>query len=86
MRKEWFHGRFIVVPGACVVTSDRSMDFVAVRERSVGGVSERTIALLDNLLVRWPLEAFSPEEIAEQWSQLSPEFSGPPITVGNMMQ
>ena len=83
MRREWFHGRFIVVPGACVVSSDRSLDFVGVRETSNGGVSESHLALLDNMLARWSIDSFGPEELDRHFSDLPLEFAGPPIVVGD---
>ena len=76
MSGEWLHGRFIVVPGACIVSSDRSMDFVGLRYLSDGGRGIEKIALLDNLLVRWAPNILSPDELSRRWSSLTPMFSG----------
>lgn len=82
MRREWFHGRYIVLPGACVVSSDRSLDFVGKRETSNGGVSESRLGLLDNMLARWSIDTFGPEELVQHFNELRSEFPGPPIVVG----
>lgn len=83
MSGEWFHGRFIVVPGACVVSSDRSMDFVGLRHSSDGGRPVEKIGMLDNLLVRWAPTVLAPDELSRRWGLLAPMFSGQNlITIG----
>lgn len=76
MSGEWLHGRFIVVPGACIVSSDRSMDFVGLRYLSDGGSGIEKIGLLDNLLVRWAPSILPPDELSRRWSSLTPMFFG----------
>lgn len=83
MSGEWLHGRFIVVPGACIVSSDRSMDFVGLRHSSDGGRPVEKIGMLDNLLVRWAPAVFAPDDLSRRWSLLAPMFSGQnQITIG----
>lgn len=81
MAGEWLHGRFIVIPGACVITSDRSMDFVGLRYLSDGGAPADKLGLLDNVLVRLRPTPLS-EEISRRWATLDQPFSGPLHKIG----
>ena len=83
---EWFHGRFLHVPGVAVISSDRSMDFVAQQPRgSVGGViygaDGSSRAIRDNGFVRWPQSQFSEANLQSRWSGLVPLQKGGPIEI-----
>jgi hypothetical protein len=77
MDGEWLHGRFIVIPGACVIASDRSMDFVGLRYASDGGAPAEKLGLLDNMFVRLRHPTQLTEEISRRWATLEQPFSGP---------
>ena len=79
MEGEWFHGRYIVIPNLCVISSDRSMDFVALRHSSLGGEPREQLGTVDNMLVRLPLDTLSPEMLLQQWSGLRRLFRGPEL-------
>lgn len=79
MSGEWFHGRYIVIPNICVISSDRSMDFIALRHSSIGGEPIEQIGTVDNMLVRWPFDTLSPEHLLQQWSGLRRLFRGPEL-------
>lgn len=82
MAGEWLHGRFIVIPGACVIASDRSMDFVGLRYSSDGGAPADKLGLLDNMLVRLRHPTPLSEEISRRWATLDQPFSGPVPKIG----
>ncbi len=82
MAGEWLHGRFIVIPGACVIASDRSMDFVGLRYLSDGGAPVDKLGLLDNVLVRLRHPTLLSEEISRRWATLDQPFSGPLPKIG----
>ena len=80
---EWFHGRFLHLPGIAVISSDRSMDFAArpTRTNPGNGRSEGLIlteVVRDNGFVRWPQSQFSEAYLQGRWAgQVSLQKGGP---------
>ena len=57
-RGSWFHGRFFVLDGCWVISTDRSLDWFA------DGVT------VDNHLVRWGRSVFPAGRLTQRWSAL----------------
>ena len=80
---EWFHGRFLHLPGIAVIASDRSMDFLSRPTRSAtsNGNSQGFIlteVVRDNGFVRWPQSQFSEAYLQARWAgQVSLQKGGP---------
>ena len=80
---EWFHGRFLHLPGIAVIASDRSMDFLSRPTRSATGNGNSQGSILtevvrDNGFVRWPQSQFSEAYLQARWAgQVSLQKGGP---------
>ena len=57
-RGSWLHGRFLVLDGRWVVSSDRSLDWFAAGKT------------VDNLVIRWAASAFPASRLSSRWAQL----------------